>query len=168
MADQPPKQPAVSDRRAPVSDREREPVSDRARRGAASKPDSPSRISAAITAIRRHPTGSVAFRTTIAVLGGLVVALGLVLVPLPGPGWLIVFFGLSIWAVEFVWAQRLLHFTRTQLERWWHWLGRQHMAVRLLAGLIGLVFVTTVVLVSLRYSFGINALGSFWTFITTH
>jgi hypothetical protein len=88
--------------------------------------------------------------------------------PLPGPGWLIVLAGLAIWAVEFVWAQRLLHFTRTQLERWWHWLGRQHMAVRLLAGLIGLVFVTTVVLVSLRYSFGIDALGSFWTFITTH
>jgi uncharacterized protein (TIGR02611 family) len=113
-------------------------------------------------------TGRISWQLLIGLLGAVVVVVGIILIPFPGPGWLIVLAGLAIWAVEFVWAQRLLHFTRTQLERWWHWLGRQHMAVRLLAGLIGLVFVTTVVLVSLRYSFGINALGSFWTFITTH
>jgi uncharacterized protein (TIGR02611 family) len=113
-------------------------------------------------------TGRISWQLLIALLGAVVVVIGVILIPFPGPGWLIVLAGLAIWAVEFVWAQRLLHFTRTQLERWWHWLGRQHMAVRLLAGLIGLVFVTTVVLVSLRYSFGIDALGSFWTFITTH
>ena len=113
-------------------------------------------------------TGRISWQLLIALLGAVVVVIGVILIPFPGPGWLIVLAGLAIWAVEFVWAQRLLHFTRTQLERWWHWLGRQHLAVRLLAGLIGLVFVTTVVLVSLRYSFGIDALGSFWTFITTH
>jgi len=113
-------------------------------------------------------TGRLSWQLLIALLGAVVVVIGVILIPFPGPGWLIVLAGLAIWAVEFVWAQRLLHFTRTQLERWWHWLGRQHMVVRLLAGLIGLVFVTTVVLVSLRYSFGIDALGSFWTFITTH
>jgi len=113
-------------------------------------------------------TGRISWQLLIGLLGAVVVVVGIILIPFPGPGWLIVLAGLAIWAVEFVWAQRLLHFTRTQLERWWHWLGRQHMAVRLLAGLIGLVFVTTVVLVSLRYSFGIDALGSFWTFITTH
>jgi len=113
-------------------------------------------------------TGRISWQLLIALLGAVVVVIGVILIPFPGPGWLIVLAGLAIWAVEFVWAQRLLHFTRTQLERWWHWLGRQHMAVRLLAGLIGLVFVTTVVLVSLRYSFGIDALGSFWSFITTH
>jgi uncharacterized protein (TIGR02611 family) len=113
-------------------------------------------------------TGRISWQLLIGLLGAVVFVIGIILIPFPGPGWLIVLAGLAIWAVEFVWAQRLLHFTRTQLERWWHWLGRQHMVVRLLAGLIGLVFVTAVVLVSLRYSFGINALGSFWTFITTH
>ena len=33
---------------------------------------------------------------------------GSILVPLPGPGWLIVFAGLAILATEYVWAQRLL------------------------------------------------------------
>jgi uncharacterized protein (TIGR02611 family) len=104
----------------------------------------------------------------IGLLGAVVVVIGIVLIPFPGPGWLIVLAGLAIWAVEFVWAQRLLHFTRTQLERWWHWLGRQHILVRLLAGLVGLVFVVTVVGLSLRYSFGIHPLSAFWDFITTH
>ena len=126
------------------------------------------RWGSALERIRATRTGRLTLRIVIGVVGVAVVLIGLVLVPLPGPGWLIVLAGLAILSLEFEWAQRLLHFTRTQLERWWHWLGRQHMAVRLLAGLIGLVFVTTVVLVSLRYSFGIDALGSFWTFITTH
>ena len=118
--------------------------------------------------IRASPRWRPLYQGAVFLVGLVMVLGGLALVPLPGPGWLIVLAGLAILSLEFEWAQRLLHFTRTQLERWWHWLGRQHMAVRLLAGLIGLVFVTTVVLVSLRYSFGIDALGSFWTFITTH
>jgi uncharacterized protein (TIGR02611 family) len=113
-------------------------------------------------------TGRISWQLLIGLLGAVVVVVGIVLIPFPGPGWLIVLAGLAIWAVEFVWAQRLLQFTRTQLERWWHWLGRQHILVRLLAGLVGLVFVTTVVALSLRYSFGIDSLGDFWDFITTH
>ena len=42
----------------------------------------------------------------------LIVVGGLALVPLPGPGWVIVFIGLAIWASEFEWAQRLLDFAR--------------------------------------------------------
>ena len=89
------------------------------------------------------------------------------LIPFPGPGWLIVLAGLAIWAIEFVWAQRLLQFTRAQLEQWWHWLGRQHILVRLLAGLIGLVFVGTVVWLSLRFSLGVRSLDDVWNFLST-
>ena len=55
---------------------------------------------------------------------------GLLLVPLPGPGWLIVFDGLAILASEFAWAQRLLDFSRDQLRDWTAWLGRQAPWVR--------------------------------------
>ena len=110
-----------------------------------SKPDSPSRISSAITAIRAHRTCSVAFRTGIAVLGGMVVALGLILVPLPGPGWLIVFAGVSIWAVEFVWARNLLQFGRRVLGSWTAWVSLQPWPIKLLIGAAGLVFVGAVV-----------------------
>lgn len=139
MPEQSPEQQAVSD-----LSRDSSPGRD------GSKPDSPSRISSWIAAIRAHPTGSVAFRTAIAIAGGLVVALGLVLVPLPGPGWLIVFFGLSIWAVEFVWARNLLQFGKRLLGSWTAWVTMQPWPVKLLIGAAGLVFVGAVVWFSVR------------------
>lgn len=46
-------------------------------------------------------------------LGGFgLIILGLILVPLPGPGWAIVFAGIALLATEFVWAERLLGFAK--------------------------------------------------------
>ena len=102
---------------------------------------------------RVHATraGRLTMRILIGFVGAAVVLIGLIVVPLPGPGWLIVLAGLAILSLEFAWAQRLMHFTRTQLERWWHWLGRQHPAVRALAGLVGLLFAGTVAWLSWTY-----------------
>ncbi len=47
-------------------------------------------------------------RAIIAVVGFTVVALGALMIVTPGPGWLVIFIGLSVLAVEFVWARRLL------------------------------------------------------------
>ena len=57
-----------------------------------------------------------------AVLGLVVVVVGLIAVPAPGPGWLIVFIGVSIWASEFEWAQRLLYWGKDRLRDWERWL----------------------------------------------
>ena len=46
-------------------------------------------------------------RIMVTIAGVLVVLIGIVLIPLPGPGWAIVFGGLAILATEYVWAQRL-------------------------------------------------------------
>ena len=139
MPDQSPEQQSVGDRSRGSSPD-----------GPGSKPDSPSRISSWIAAIKAHPTGSVVFRTAIAIAGGLVVALGLVLVPLPGPGWLIVFFGLSIWAIEFVWARNLLQFGKRVLGSWTAWVSLQPWPIKLLIGAVGLAFVGLVVWFSIR------------------
>ena len=48
-------------------------------------------------------------RIALTIAGFLVVLIGLILIPLPGPGWLIVFLGLGILAREYVWAERLLN-----------------------------------------------------------
>lgn len=74
-----------------------------------------------------------AYRTGVAVFGGLVVTVGLVTVPLPGPGWLTVLAGLMILSSEFAWAERLLAFTRRNVAGWAHWLGRQQLRIRMLA-----------------------------------
>jgi len=47
-------------------------------------------------------------RTVILVLGTTVILFGVALLVLPGPGLLIIFFGISILASEFIWARRLL------------------------------------------------------------
>lgn len=42
------------------------------------------------------------------VFGFTALALGIVMLVTPGPGWLVILFGLGILAAEFVWARRLL------------------------------------------------------------
>lgn len=76
-----------------------------------------------------------AYRAVVGLVGAAVVLLGLLLVPLPGPGWLVVFVGLAILASEFAWARRLLDWARLRLRVWTQWLGRQPPLVR---GLVGL------------------------------
>jgi uncharacterized protein (TIGR02611 family) len=117
--------------------------------------------------IRSNPTGRVALKVLVGALGGLVVLLGLLLIPLPGPGWLIVFFGLGILAVEFAWARTLLHFTRNRLRGWTSWVTRQTWPIRLLIGVLGLLFVGAVVVLTLRLSFGVNVLTRGWAYVTT-
>jgi uncharacterized protein (TIGR02611 family) len=102
--------------------------------------------------VRANRAGRLTIRIAIGFTGAVVIAIGLLLVPLPGPGWLIVLAGLAILSLEFAWAQRLRHFTRIQLERWWHWLGRQHWAIRALAGVVGLAFAATVAWFSWTYA----------------
>ena len=118
--------------------------------------------------IRSTRSGRLTLQIIVGIVGCCVVALGIVLIPFPGPGWLIVLGGLAILAIEFVWARRLLAFTRSWLERWWTWLGRQHWTVRLLAGAAGLVFVATVVWISLRIGLGIRTFRDLWDYITSH
>jgi uncharacterized protein (TIGR02611 family) len=54
-------------------------------------------------------------RIAVTFAGSVVVIIGLILVPLPGPGWAIVFGGLAILATEYVWARRLLNFAKEKV-----------------------------------------------------
>jgi Putative transmembrane protein (PGPGW) len=74
----------------------------------------------------------------VGILGTLIVVIGLVLVPFPGPGWLIVIVGLLILASEFAWAQRLLDVVRSRVRSW---------PVRLLVALATAAFVGAVLYV---------------------
>ena len=106
--------------------------------------------------IRGNPTGRLTLRIGVGVLGALIVALGLVLIPFPGPGWAVVILGLAVWAIEFTWAKNLLEFTKRHIQSWTRWMGRQSWPVRILVGIIGFIFVAAVVWASVRLSFGVN------------
>jgi len=85
------------------------------------------------------------YRSIVGGLGTLVVLIGLMLVPLPGPGWLIVIIGLFIISSEFKWAQRLLRFVRVNVEKWTHWVMAQRLWVRWTIGALTALFVAVVV-----------------------
>jgi uncharacterized protein (TIGR02611 family) len=85
-----------------------------------------------------------------------VVAVGVVLIPLPGPGWAIVILGLAILAVEFTWARGLLDFTRRHVTSWTHWVTRRSVPVRALLGVAGFNFVALIVWATVRLSFGVD------------
>jgi uncharacterized protein (TIGR02611 family) len=94
-------------------------------------------------------------RTLIAILGGCVVLIGVILIPYPGPGWLIVFSGLAILATEFHFARRLLENLRGRYERYSITFKQQHGVIKAGALLVtGLVVVATVWLVN---GFGITS-----------
>ena len=102
--------------------------------------------------LKRNPALALAWRISVGVLGTLIVLLGLVLVPFPGPGWLIVFLGLGILATEFAWAERLLDFGRAKFRAWLRWVGRQHIVVRAIISIAALAFVGAVVVLTLWLS----------------
>jgi uncharacterized protein (TIGR02611 family) len=70
------------------------------------------------------------YRAVVGVVGVLVVAFGIVTIPLPGPGWLTVITGLVVLATEFVWAERLLAFTRRHVARWTGWVAARPLWLR--------------------------------------
>ncbi|MEU7970988.1 PGPGW domain-containing protein [Micromonospora sp. NPDC049089] len=126
------------------------------------------RISLTLDLIRANPTGRIALKIFIAIAGALVVTIGIALIPLPGPGWLLVIAGLGIWAVEYHWARRLLGFTRRHVHGWTRWVTRQSLLVRIVLGSVGLVFVATVVWLSLKYSLGIDVVAEAMQYLATH
>lgn len=53
----------------------------------------------------------------VAVIGGTVILLGIVMIVLPGPAIIVIPVGLGILATEFAWARRLVRRTRVMIAR---------------------------------------------------
>ena len=68
--------------------------------------------------IRSNPHSHLIYRIVVGVVGLIIVVLGLLMVPFPGPGWFVVLLGLAILASEFERAQQLLHLARHTLKTW--------------------------------------------------
>ena len=91
--------------------------------------------------LRKNRVLDLSYRVTVGVVGAAIIILGILLLPLPGPGWLIIFAGLFVLSTEFEWAERLLHFARDKVWAWTEWLKRQSLAVRALIGLASLLVI---------------------------
>jgi uncharacterized protein (TIGR02611 family) len=97
--------------------------------------------------VHRLPGGQTAWRAAIALIGLVLVLVGVALLPLPGPGWLIIFAGIGVWASEFAWARRLLHRARAFVTQWVLWVKRLPRWQQCLLGASGTVVLVAVVLV---------------------
>jgi uncharacterized protein (TIGR02611 family) len=97
-------------------------------------------VGAARARVHRIPGGRIVWRVLIGLVGTGVVLVGVVMLPLPGPGWLTIFLGLGILATEFTWAQRLLGQVRAFVAAWTSWVARQPWWGQALIGALGLAF----------------------------
>ncbi|HYN91612.1 MAG TPA: PGPGW domain-containing protein [Thermoleophilaceae bacterium] len=64
----------------------------------------------------RHVQRSMPYRVAFMVLAFTILLGGVALIPLPGPGWAIVFLGLGMLALEFKWAENLMEKILDRLE----------------------------------------------------
>ncbi|MGW5769890.1 TIGR02611 family protein [Streptomyces longwoodensis] len=65
--------------------------------------------------VKEHRLLHVSWQVGVFVVGLAVVAAGVIMLPLPGPGWVVIFGGMAIWATEFVWAQLVLRWTKRKV-----------------------------------------------------
>lgn len=75
--------------------------------------------------VERHPRIRRGYRLFVAVLGTLIIAVGAVLIPLPGPGWLIVFVGFGVLGTEFAGARRVANRIKALLASFFAWAKRR-------------------------------------------
>ncbi|MET8049587.1 MULTISPECIES: TIGR02611 family protein [unclassified Streptosporangium] len=106
--------------------------------------------------IRSTRTGRLTLKIVIGTIGAVLVIGGLIMVPFPGPGWLVVFAGLAVLATEFHWAHRLLEFGKRTLSAWTAWLGRQGWSVKILVVLVAAVTATAIVYYGLKLSLNLD------------
>lgn len=103
------------------------------------------RLRAFRSRVRSLPGGFIVWRVAVTIVGAAVIAIGIVLLPLPGPGWVIIFAGLGILASEYAWAARLLKWVRTTFVRWTQWLAARPLWLRLLATIASLAVLAGIV-----------------------
>ncbi len=56
-------------------------------------------------------------RIIVAVIGFSILALGIVLIVLPGPAFIVIPVGLAVLATEFMWAKKLLERVKSKIKR---------------------------------------------------
>ncbi|MDT4918351.1 MAG: hypothetical protein QOH89_3051 [Pseudonocardiales bacterium] len=95
--------------------------------------------------VRRIPGGRLIWRLVVTALGVAVLGVGIILLPLPGPGWLIIFGGLSILASEYAWAARLLASVRRVFVRWKTWVRSRPMWIRVLMILLSVALLAALI-----------------------
>ncbi|CAM5587316.1 TIGR02611 family protein [Streptomyces avidinii] len=85
--------------------------SEAAAEGAAQTPH----VSKAPAFIKSNKSLHLSWQVGVFIVGLAVIAAGVAMLVLPGPGWVAIFAGLAIWATEFAWAHLVLRWTKRKV-----------------------------------------------------
>ena len=88
------------------------------------------------------------YRAVVGIFGLILVALGVVSAPVPGPGGIpLVLLGLAVWSSEFEWAHQVMMWLKQQLHRYRTWSARRKtlfwVAFFSCCGLLGYAYMLT-------------------------
>lgn len=104
-------------------------------------------------------------KTFVGIIGGIVLIAGVIMIPYPGPGWLVVFAGLGILSTEYAWAQRVLHYAKGKYDAWQAWIGGQNIVIKALFWLLTAAVVIVTIWLLDGYGFINHLLGLGWDWI---
>ena len=106
------------------------------------------RVAGVRAAVVRRRGGLHAWRVFVAVVGSVVTAAGVIMLVTPGPGWLMIFLGLGIWATEYSWARSVLSSVERHVRKWTAWLARQPRWPMVVLGAVAVLAIVIVVWLS--------------------
>ncbi|MEU6710535.1 TIGR02611 family protein [Nonomuraea sp. NPDC046802] len=121
--------------------------------GRSSMPERRTGIHGWLDGVRSTRAGALTLKIVIGVIGTIMVVGGLIMVPFPGPGWLVVFAGLAVLSTEFHWAHKVLEFGKQTLHTWTEWYKRRGWFVRIV------VLIVTVAAAAVIVYCGLLTLG---------
>jgi uncharacterized protein (TIGR02611 family) len=104
-------------------------------------------------------------KVAVGIVGGVVLVIGVILIPYPGPGWLVVFAGLGILSTEFTWAQRLLDYAKNKYDGWTQWVAKQNIVVKSAIWLLTAMIVVTTIWLLNGYGIINNILHLGWDLV---
>jgi uncharacterized protein (TIGR02611 family) len=67
--------------------------------------------------VKRWRAVHLTWQVGVFLVGVAIISAGIAMLVLPGPGWVAIFLGLAVLGTEFVWAQRVLHWSKKQATK---------------------------------------------------
>jgi uncharacterized protein (TIGR02611 family) len=115
--------------------------------------------------LRDRPGANVTYRIVVGVVGTVVLVVGIIAIPYPGPGWAIVFLGLAILATEFEWARHALTWTKERYDRVMDWFKGQGLWVQALGALFTFAIVVATLWLLGALSWSARLFGIDWPWL---
>ncbi|WP_278264144.1 TIGR02611 family protein [Nocardia sp. AG03] len=132
-------------------------------------PDRWTRAKQRLRAFREHiadrPTLNFGYRVVVGLVGGVVLLVGIVTIPYPGPGWALVFAGFGILATEFVWAHHTLRWVRGKYRIVMDWYTSRGPTIKVLGAVATFALVLATLWLLGTYSMVAGWIGVDWPWL---